>query len=91
MITVYINSVARNEDPDQAEEMWRLIWALTDALFTFGRIVVFFYKGDNFCDFLFAFLQTRPLLKMVNSKNKEFVPKGSKIFPFSVDSISERN
>ena len=34
----------------------------------------FFYKGDNFCDFLFVFLHTQ---KSISSKKKEFAPTGS--------------
>ena len=50
-----------------------------------GRFFCHFYKGDNFCDFLFAYLCTNPLLKGVFSKMKEFAPTGSKFFPFRVD------
>ena len=32
-------------------------------LYTLGRFSDIFYKQDKFCDFLFAFLHTRPLLK----------------------------
>ena len=49
----------------------------------------FFYKGDNFCDFLFDFLHIEPFRKEVNSKRKEFAPMGSKFFPFRVDPILE--
>ena len=45
-----------------------------------------FYKGDNFCDFLFVFLYTKPVLKGVYSKRKEFALK---FFPFSVDPFPE--
>ena len=48
-----------------------------------------FYKDDNLCDFLFAFLRTKSLIKGVNSKRKEFAPTGSKFFPFRVDRLSE--
>ena len=48
------------------------------------------YKGDNFCDFLFAALNNNPLLKnKVYSERKEFAPKGIKFLPFWVDSFSE--
>ena len=30
-----------------------------------GRLSAIFHKGDNFCDFLFAFLQRKPLLKYI--------------------------
>ena len=51
-----------------------------------------FYKGDNFCDFLFAFLQSKSLLKKsLLYKRKEFAPRGSKFLPFRVDAFSEGN
>ena len=56
---------------------------------TLGRFSSIFDKGDKFCDFLYAFLYSNPLLKGVYSKRKEFAPKGSKFFPFRVDLISE--
>ena len=40
------------------------------------------YKGNNFCDFLFAFLCTKSLLKLGRIK-------GSIFFPLSVDFFSE--
>ena len=41
-----------------------------------------FYKGDNFCDFLFTFLAHQvPSEKGSNLKGK----KGSKFFPFRAD------
>ena len=48
----------------------------------------FFKKRDNFCDFLFGFLRTRPVLKRVHSKRKELAPKGSQFFPFREDPFS---
>ena len=43
------------------------------------------YKGDRYCDFLFAFQHTKPLLtKGVYSKRKEFAPLWNKFFPFRV-------
>ena len=60
------------------------------------------YKGDNFCDYLFAFPHTNPLWKGVYSKRKEFAPFKtkehrnkydtpfrSKFFPFRVDLFSQ--
>ena len=41
-----------------------------------------FYKGDNFRYFLFAFLHTRPLLKMSKLYVENF-------FPYWVDPFSE--
>ena len=49
---------------------------------TNGRISTFFYKGDSFCDFLFAFLHTK---LRVYSKRKEFALCGGKFFPLRVD------
>ena len=43
-----------------------------------------FYKGDNFCNFLFLLLHINHLLK-----KKEFAPKGSIIFPFIVEPFLE--
>ena len=31
-------------------------------------------KGDNFCNFMFTFIDNKSLLKGVNSKRKEFAP-----------------
>ena len=40
-----------------------------------GNVYNIFYKGDNFCEFLFTFLCTKPLLKKgVHSKRKESPP-----------------
>ena len=47
-----------------------------------------FYKGDNFCDFVF--LHISPFLKWVYSKRKEFAPKGSKFFLIWVDPVYAR-
>ena len=49
----------------------------------------YFYKGDNFHDFLFAFLHIKSLLKGIYFKRKEFAPRGSKFFPFRVEPFSE--
>ena len=46
-----------------------------------------FFKGDYLCDFLFASKHTKALLKRVYFKRKEFAPKGSKFFPFTVDPL----
>ena len=43
------------------------------------KIFYHFHKGDNFSDFLFAFLFMNLLLrKGIFSKRKEFVPLGAK-------------
>ena len=46
-------------------------------------------KRGNFCDFLFALLHTKPLLKWVYSIRNEFAPKGSKFIPYRFDPFSE--
>ena len=48
------------------------------------------YKGDssmNFCDFLYAFLHNRPLLKWGFPYRKEYTLLGSKIFSQKGDKI----
>ena len=42
--------------------------------FFFFFCLFFFNKGNNFCDFLFAFLNTNPFSKGVLSKRKEVSP-----------------
>ena len=46
-------------------------------------IPAFFHKGDNFCDFMFAFLYTYPIYKPVLIRIKEFTLSGSKFIRFS--------
>ena len=46
-------------------------------------------KGDNFCDFLFAFLYTHPLLKRGLLLKERICSPWEQIFPFSVDPFSE--
>ena len=48
-----------------------------------------FAKGENSCDFLFASVYTKPLLKRVSSIREDFVPFGSKLFPYRADPFSE--
>ena len=49
-------------------------------------IPALFHKGDNICDFLFAFLHINSLLQMnLPSNRKEFAPYGSKFFHFKID------
>ena len=47
-------------------------------------LVVFrhYYKGENFCDFLFAFMHTKPFVKVIYSKGTEFAPKRKQIISF---------
>ena len=37
-----------------------------------GGFSAIWYKGDYFCDFVFAFLQTNSLLKRITLKGKDF-------------------
>ena len=39
-----------------------------------------YYKGDNFCDFLFAFLHANSLLKKGPLKGKNLLPRGANSF-----------
>ena len=48
-----------------------------------------FFARENFCDFLFAFLYNKSLVRRGFSKRKEFAPEQSKFFPFRVDPFSE--
>ena len=48
-----------------------------------------FYKGDNSSDFLFAFLQTKSLLKGDLLWKEKILPHGSKFCLFKVDLFSE--
>ena len=45
------------------------------------RLSTDFTREVNFCDFLFTFQHTDPLLKSSDPKGKEFAPMGSKFFP----------
>ena len=51
------------------------------------RFPIIYYKGDNSCNFMFAFLHTNPIAfcKGDYSKQKEFAPMGNKFFSFRVD------
>ena len=45
-----------------------------------GRFTAILYKEDNFCDFLFAFLSTKPLLKKGSTLNgKNLLPVGANL------------
>ena len=65
----------------------------------FVRFSAILYKGDYFCDFLFAFLCNNPVYSEMEELDtffeKEVYPEreefalGSKFFPFSVDPFSE--
>ena len=52
---------------------------------TLGKFSAMFYKGDNYCDFTFAFLTSYPIWKRVYSERKEFAARGSKFLSFRVD------
>ena len=54
-----------------------------------GRGSAILYKGDNLCDFLFAFSAHQiSYWKGVNAKRRELVSKGNKFFPLKVDPFS---
>ena len=46
--------------------------------FFFFFILAILAKGENICDFLFAFLHIKSLSKMIYSKKKEFAPEAIK-------------
>ena len=49
--------------------------------YVFNRFCVIYYKADNFCDFLLAFLHTNPLPKRgLILKGKNFLPLGENSF-----------
>lgn len=50
-----------------------------------------FSKKDNFCDFWFAFLYTKPLLKWGLLWNQRIYSPGSKCFPLRVNPINKRS
>ena len=63
---------------------------------THDRYSAIFYKGDNFCVFLYALLHPKPFWKGSTVKGKNLLPMGansflleythwSKFFPFTVD------
>ena len=56
---------------------------------TLGGFFVIFYLRDNFCDFLFAFLYIKALLKPVFSKWKEVTPNGIKFLPIGIEFFPE--
>ena len=49
---------------------------------TLGKFFTILHKGDNFCDFMFAFLYTKALIKRIYSKMKEFAPYWEQILSF---------
>ena len=46
------------------------------------------YKGENFHEWEFPFLQTKSFLKGIYSTKKELATKGSKFFPYRVNPFS---
>ena len=48
-------------------------------------------KGDNFCDFLFALLQAKPLLKRVNSIRKDLLLLGTNVLFTDTFSEGDKN
>ena len=55
----------------------------------FLRIRSHFYRGDNFCEVMFAFLYCEPFLKRNLLRKKRFAPMGSKFIPFREDYFSK--
>ena len=53
------------------------------------EILPFLYKGDNFCEFLFTLMRTVLCEKGSTLKGKNFLPQGSKFFPFKVNLFSQ--
>ena len=51
-----------NNDVNQNAWLFRPIFTLR-GMDTFGKFSAVFDKGDNFCNFLFAYLYIIPLLK----------------------------
>ena len=57
-----------------------LSWSVLSGYDTHGRFSAIFYKEDNYCDFLFAFLHTKSVLKRVFSKKERMWPQGKQFF-----------
>ena len=55
---------------------------LLRGLDAFGRFSMIFCKGDNFCDFLFAFLNTKLFLKRGLLKKERICSQGEQILSF---------
>ena len=47
-----------------------------------GSFSTIFYKGDNFCDFLYTFLHTKPLLKRGLLQKERICSQGEQILSF---------
>ena len=52
------------------------------GLDTLGSWSSIFSKGDNFCDFLFAFLNSKPLLKRVLLLKESICSQGEQMLSF---------
>ena len=50
-----------------------------------SKLFRLFHKGENFCDFLFAFLRTKPYLKMGLLLKERICSRGETFFCFKVD------
>ena len=61
------------------------------GLDTLGRCSPILFKGDNFCDFLFAFLNNKPFLKKPTLKGKNrflrSTLKGKNLLPRGANSF----
>ena len=55
-------------------QLWLVLKGLRE-LGTLGTFSAILYKGDNFCEFLFVFMQTEPILKTGFSKRRNFLPR----------------
>ena len=60
-----------------------IIIHLISGLDTLGRFSFMFFKGDNFCDFLFAFLHSVPSEKGSTPRKNEFATNGRKFCSFN--------
>ena len=61
------------------------LWGLDTPV----SVSAFCDKGDNICNFLYAFLHNKSLVNGPTLKGKNLLPRGSKFFPFRVDPFWE--
>ena len=89
---VYIHTVCRWES-DRNKNCWEDISTyqrVTPQGDTHSRFFTMLYKADNFCDFLFAFLHTKSLLKNVLLQNERICFKGKQIILLLERTLSRR-